>query len=78
MRHVVVDLRGCSSAEPLPMTRAPGVEVLVYSSPGGEVRVEDMRHSYWVKRFNGARRAELDTLAVDVSTRDPVRGSTRP
>lgn len=45
---------------------------------GGEVRVEDMRQSYWVKRFNGARRAELDTLAVDVSTRDPVRGSTRP
>lgn len=23
---------------------------------GGEVRVEDMRQSYWVKRFNGARR----------------------
>jgi cell wall-associated NlpC family hydrolase len=26
---------------------------------GGEVRVEDMRAAYWVKRFNGARRAEL-------------------
>jgi cell wall-associated NlpC family hydrolase len=25
---------------------------------GGEVRVEDMRQSYWAKRFNGARRAE--------------------
>lgn len=25
-------------------------------SSGGEVRVEDMRESYWVKRFNGARR----------------------
>ena len=23
---------------------------------GGEVRVEDMRQNYWVKRFNGARR----------------------
>lgn len=23
---------------------------------GGEVRVEDMRQSYWAKRFNGARR----------------------
>ena len=28
---------------------------------GSEVRIEDMRASYWVKRFNGARRAELDT-----------------
>ncbi len=29
---------------------------------GGEVRVEDMRQSYWVKRFNGARRiAALDS-----------------
>lgn len=24
--------------------------------PGGEVRVEDMRQSYWVARYNGARR----------------------
>ena len=24
--------------------------------PGGEVRVEDMRQGYWVKRYNGARR----------------------
>jgi len=24
--------------------------------PGGEVRVEDMRSSYWTKRYNGARR----------------------
>ncbi|MBI2307441.1 MAG: C40 family peptidase [Rhodocyclales bacterium] len=24
--------------------------------PGGEVRVEDMGNSYWVKRYNGARR----------------------
>ncbi len=29
---------------------------------GGEVRVEDMRQSYWAKRFNGARRvAALNT-----------------
>lgn len=26
---------------------------------GGEVRVEDMRQTYWSKRFNGARRAEI-------------------
>jgi cell wall-associated NlpC family hydrolase len=26
---------------------------------GGEVRVEDMRQSYWAKRYNGARRADL-------------------
>lgn len=25
---------------------------------GGQVRVEDMRQAYWVKRYNGARRAE--------------------
>jgi cell wall-associated NlpC family hydrolase len=24
--------------------------------PGGEIRVEDMSQSYWVKRYNGARR----------------------
>ena len=29
---------------------------------GGEVRVEDMRQSYWVKRYNGARRALLGTV----------------
>ena len=27
---------------------------------GGEVRVEDMRTSYWAKRFSGARRIETD------------------
>ena len=26
---------------------------------GAEVRVEDMRQAYWLKRFNGARRADL-------------------
>jgi cell wall-associated NlpC family hydrolase len=24
---------------------------------GGEVRVENMREAYWLKRYNGARRA---------------------
>jgi cell wall-associated NlpC family hydrolase len=28
---------------------------------GGRVRVEDMRESYWTKRFNGARRVEGDS-----------------
>lgn len=27
---------------------------------GGRVRVEDLRQSYWVKRFNGARRIYLE------------------
>lgn len=27
--------------------------------PGGEVRIDDMRASYWARRFTGARRAEL-------------------
>ena len=31
---------------------------------GGEVRVEDMRTSYWAKRFNGARRAELSAVTA--------------
>ena len=34
---------------------------------GSEVRIEDMRNSYWTTRFNGARRAELS------STEAPVR-----
>ena len=29
---------------------------------GGEVRIEDMRQTYWTKRFNGARRPELAGL----------------
>lgn len=28
--------------------------------PGGEVRVEDMGASYWLKRFDGARRVAVD------------------
>ncbi|MDP1900476.1 MAG: C40 family peptidase [Rubrivivax sp.] len=31
---------------------------------GSEVRIEDMRTSYWVKRFNGARRAEITAPLV--------------
>jgi cell wall-associated NlpC family hydrolase len=32
---------------------------------GQQIKVEDMRASYWTKRFNGARRAgELDTAAL--------------
>jgi cell wall-associated NlpC family hydrolase len=33
---------------------------------GGEVRVEDMRQSYWTRRFNGARRiAAAETAAIN-------------
>ena len=31
---------------------------------GGEVRIEDMRHRYWVKRFNGARRIAATDSAI--------------
>jgi len=31
---------------------------------GAQVRMEDMRAPYWSKRFNGARRAVLDAVAV--------------
>ncbi|MDP2006219.1 MAG: C40 family peptidase [Rubrivivax sp.] len=31
---------------------------------GAEVRIEDMRAAYWVKRFNGARRAEIAPAAT--------------
>ena len=34
---------------------------------GGEVRIEDMRQSYWAKRFNGARRADLVSSAEATS-----------
>ena len=38
---------------------------------GGEVRIEDMRDSYWNKRFNGARRVnpELNNTVSDASLR---------
>lgn len=36
---------------------------------GSQVRVEDMREAYWVKRFNGARRAPVlaDTAALSAA-----------
>lgn len=45
---------------------------------GGQVRVEDMREAYWSKRFNGARRAEVDAAAGPAFTRDTLRNATRP
>ena len=38
---------------------------------GGEVRIEDMRDSYWVKRFNGARRVnpELNKAPIEPALR---------
>jgi cell wall-associated NlpC family hydrolase len=49
---------------------------------GGQVRVEDMREAYWAKRFNGARRAEIDGASVPLNAReparDPLRNATRP
>jgi cell wall-associated NlpC family hydrolase len=40
--------------------------------PGGKVRVEDMRHAYWDKRFTGARRAASASSAL------PAPGATAP
>jgi cell wall-associated NlpC family hydrolase len=31
--------------------------------PGGEVRIEDMKTSYWARRFDGARRVATDPTA---------------
>ncbi len=38
---------------------------------GGEVRIEDMRDSYWIKRFNGARRVnpELNKVPAEAALR---------
>ena len=35
---------------------------------GGEVRIEDMRESYWSRRFTGARRADLTAATPQLST----------
>jgi cell wall-associated NlpC family hydrolase len=35
---------------------------------GGQVRVEDMREAYWVKRFNGARRVPQVGTEAPLST----------
>ena len=32
---------------------------------GGAVRIEDMRESYWARRFTGARRADLGSTAAN-------------
>jgi cell wall-associated NlpC family hydrolase len=34
---------------------------------GGQVRVEDMRQAYWVKRYNGARRAGAAALPTEAT-----------
>ena len=40
-----------------------GDEKFIHSPrAGGEVRIEDMRESYWSRRYTGARRADLATL----------------
>lgn len=38
---------------------------------GGEVRVEDMRYSYWTKRFNGARRVPQVSSSTDLPAVQP-------
>ena len=35
---------------------------------GGEVRIEDMRESYWARRFTGARRADLNAATPQMAT----------
>ena len=35
---------------------------------GSEIRVEDMRQSYWQRRFDGARRVTPSAAAVETST----------
>ena len=35
---------------------------------GGEVRIEDMRESYWSRRFTGARRADLSAATGPLPT----------
>ena len=42
--------------------------------PGGEVRVEDLRFTYWAKRYTGARRAEpiAEQAAADPQSTEPL------
>jgi cell wall-associated NlpC family hydrolase len=35
---------------------------------GGEVRIENMSDSYWLKRFNGARRVNTETMVITSDT----------
>jgi cell wall-associated NlpC family hydrolase len=48
---------------------------------GSQVRVEDMRESYWIKRFNGARRApalsEAATLAAGAASAPDITSQIR-
>jgi cell wall-associated NlpC family hydrolase len=44
---------------------------------GGQVRVEDMREAYWAKRFNGARRADVEATAPPLNARGPARDANR-
>lgn len=54
---------------------------------GGKIRVDDMRQSYWVARYNGARRIDdanrpdvsrgLDTMVETLQRLDPGAMSTR-
>ena len=43
---------------------------------GGQVRVEDMREAYWSRRFNGARRADIDASMPTV--REAARSVAHP
>ncbi len=44
---------------------------------GGEVRIEDMRQSYWARRFNGARRADMPVVPMP-TTSENAGGSGTP
>lgn len=44
---------------------------------GAHVRVEDMRAAYWSRRFNGARRAVVDTVAAP-TVRDALHNTAPP
>ncbi|MDE2080816.1 MAG: C40 family peptidase [Burkholderiales bacterium] len=42
--------------------------------PGGEVRIENLYASYWARRFDGARRAELPEPAPAATAAAPLPG----
>jgi hypothetical protein len=37
---------------------------------GAQVRIEDMRQAYWSQRFNGARRANVGSAALEQRVQD--------
>lgn len=43
---------------------------------GGEVRVEDMRMAYWMKRFTGARRADTSAATSTAAAPTPAASAT--